>query len=57
MAMTLEQALAFKISGKALRDMSKDDWRQWLKRTRTEKEVLALLTAAARRFRCLLKQP
>jgi hypothetical protein len=34
--MTLEQALAFQVGGKALRDMSKDDWRQWLKRTRAE---------------------
>jgi hypothetical protein len=34
--MTLEQALAFKISGKQLRHMSEDDWRQWLRRVRAE---------------------
>ena len=38
--MTLEQALAFKINGKALRDMSQGDWRQWLKRMRAEHAML-----------------
>ena len=40
MAMTLEQALAFKVSGKQLRHMSGDDWRQWLKRIRAEHKML-----------------
>ena len=32
-AMTLEQALDFRMSGgKRLRDMSPDDWREWLRR-------------------------
>jgi len=38
--MTLEQALAFKISGKQLRHMSVDDWRRWLKRIRAEHAML-----------------
>jgi hypothetical protein len=38
--MTLEQALAFKISGKQLRHMSEDDWCQWLRRTRGEYRML-----------------
>jgi hypothetical protein len=38
--MTLEQALAFRIDGVALRDMSKDDWRKWLKRIREEHKML-----------------
>jgi len=39
--MTLEQALAFKLYGKQLRDMSTDDWRQWLTRIRAEQAMLA----------------
>jgi len=31
-AMTLEQALAFKINGKQLRHMSEDDWRRFHQR-------------------------
>ena len=43
MAMTLERALAFKINGKALRDMSTEDWRQWLRRFNAEVAMLAAL--------------
>ena len=42
--MTLEQALAFKLYGKQLRDMSTDDWRQWLKRIRAERKMLETIS-------------
>jgi hypothetical protein len=38
---TLEQVLNFRMSnGKRLRDLSADDWRQWLKRIRAEYAML-----------------
>jgi hypothetical protein len=44
--MTLEQALAFKIDGKPIRDMTVDDWRRWLRRIRGERMMLATMSEA-----------